>query len=50
MSLTLIKTQSVKPCKCGSTDFKIINGAKVCMICFTYIPQEFVRDIKSKRN
>ena len=45
MTLTLVKTQS-DACKCGSKDFKVINGAKVCMQCFAYVPKELIRDIK----
>lgn len=50
MVIKLIKTQS-NPCtKCSHNDFKIINGAMVCMNCFNYTPKELGRDIGKKGN
>lgn len=48
MILKLIKTDS-DACSCGSKDFKIVCGAKVCLGCFKYFPKELNRDILKER-
>ena len=50
MNLKLVKKKAENCPKCGSNDYRVITGAKVCDNCFTYFFKELVRDIKSVRN
>ena len=49
MTLTLVKTNSVECTKCKAHDFRLINGAKVCMGCNTYTYKELRDTTKARK-